>query len=260
MSLPDNQSHEAQARRARTRAKKRETIRLEILRIAQRMISNDGYKQTRMREIARRAGISYQTLYNYFPAKSLILETLLNTNLHESPTPESIMLSPPSQLASMVSARAGLVGAPTERGNSSANTDPEDFCATMRETIEQAFETASRSQSRLLWREVVLDRLQQQSDEDFRVFRSLNPNGPENVYHCARGTCAAGTLRPPGSADTFAALLCRLIDASLLAYLLQPALSRREALQALSEQVDVILQPYSNEEAPAAAMEPQWRN
>lgn len=51
--------------------------RAAILAAATELVSQRGVDQATTREIAKRAGISYQTLYNYFPNKGLIIQEIL---------------------------------------------------------------------------------------------------------------------------------------------------------------------------------------
>ena len=48
-----------------------------ILEAASALIAERGVEDTTTRQIANAAGVSYQTLYNYFPSKGLILKELL---------------------------------------------------------------------------------------------------------------------------------------------------------------------------------------
>ena len=59
------------------REAKKQRARQDILAAARELIDADGYEQTTMRDIAAAAELSYQTLYNYFPTKALILQALL---------------------------------------------------------------------------------------------------------------------------------------------------------------------------------------
>ncbi|MEM7097783.1 MAG: TetR/AcrR family transcriptional regulator [Pseudomonadota bacterium] len=51
--------------------------RTAILKAASELIATHGPDATTTREIAKHAGVSYQTLYNYFPNKGLLLKDLL---------------------------------------------------------------------------------------------------------------------------------------------------------------------------------------
>ena len=59
------------------REKKKQKARQDILNAARDLIEQHGYDQAKMRDIAVAANLSYQTLYNYFPTKALILQALL---------------------------------------------------------------------------------------------------------------------------------------------------------------------------------------
>ena len=55
--------------------------RTAILDAATQLIAEHGPEATTTRQIAKQAGISYQTLYNYFPTKGLILKDLLTDEI-----------------------------------------------------------------------------------------------------------------------------------------------------------------------------------
>lgn len=55
--------------------------RSKILDAAQTLISTKGLEQTTTRAIAGLAGVSYQTLYNYFPTKAHIVQALVADDL-----------------------------------------------------------------------------------------------------------------------------------------------------------------------------------
>lgn len=48
-----------------------------ILEAASQLIAEHGVEHTTTREIAKHAGVSYQTLYNYFPTKGLLIQALM---------------------------------------------------------------------------------------------------------------------------------------------------------------------------------------
>ena len=50
----------------------------QILAAAEHLFAEHGVADTTTRQVAKLAGISYQTLYNYFPSKALLLRALLN--------------------------------------------------------------------------------------------------------------------------------------------------------------------------------------
>ena len=62
------------------RARKKLESRSAILEAASRLIEERGYDATTMRDIADAAGVSHQTLYNYFPTKALVVHGLLTAD------------------------------------------------------------------------------------------------------------------------------------------------------------------------------------
>ncbi len=63
------------------RERKKQKARTQILRTAAVLFERHGYTDARMRDIAQRAEVSYQTLYNYFPTKARIAEALLSEEI-----------------------------------------------------------------------------------------------------------------------------------------------------------------------------------
>ena len=59
------------------RAQKKALSRQSILSATHQLLGERGFEATTMRDIAVAANISYQTLYNYFPTKGLIIQALL---------------------------------------------------------------------------------------------------------------------------------------------------------------------------------------
>jgi AcrR family transcriptional regulator len=213
----------------RLREQKKRAARAEILRVARGLIEAKGYSHTRMREIALAARISYQTLYNYFPAKSLILQALLTEHgegAESSPLPAAF--APPTELKRVET--------------SPRETELQVYCRQLRTVIERAFQVASGSR-RGLWREVVADALRSPA-RDYCALSLLAPEGPETLREAVRGPHAAGGLDPDVDTDALASLVCRVVDSNLLQFLLQPSLSRRQAATIITEQLDLLLQPY----------------
>ncbi len=63
------------------RERKKLKARADILSAAAELFERHGYTDARMRDIAQRAEVSYQTLYNYFPTKARIAEALLGEEI-----------------------------------------------------------------------------------------------------------------------------------------------------------------------------------
>ena len=66
------------------RERKKQQARTNIIKVAAMLIDDLGYEQTRMRDIASAADISYQTLYNYYPGKAQILQAILTGKIEHA--------------------------------------------------------------------------------------------------------------------------------------------------------------------------------
>ena len=64
------------------RVQSEEVRRGQILAAARTLISEQGYERTTTAQIAKRAGISEGTIYNYFPSKIAIVSTLKEQAMH----------------------------------------------------------------------------------------------------------------------------------------------------------------------------------
>jgi AcrR family transcriptional regulator len=201
------------------REQKKMAARAEILRAARELLDAKGYKRTRMREIAQAARVSYQTVYNYFPAKSLIVQALLNDG-----------------------ERAAQQSGRRERHLLEVPAEPVP-CRRMRAVAEQAFDAATDTK-RGLWREVLLAALRAPR-EAHPTLALLAPGGPETIADAVRTAQQTGILSSAVDADALARLTCRVIDANLLQLLVEPARSRREASRVMTDELDLLLQPYT---------------
>ncbi len=63
------------------REQKKRQAREDILKAARELVDSVGFDAARMRDIAEAANVSYQTLYNYFPTKTQILQGILQQDL-----------------------------------------------------------------------------------------------------------------------------------------------------------------------------------
>lgn len=61
------------------RQQNKRLARTRMIDAARDLIAEVGVEQATTREIARRAGVSYQTLYNYYPTKALIIGELMES-------------------------------------------------------------------------------------------------------------------------------------------------------------------------------------
>jgi AcrR family transcriptional regulator len=239
----------ANARRKRApssvREHKKQAARAEILGVARALIESKGYRNTRMREIAKAARISYQTLYNYFPAKSMIVQALLDGERARAQTGRDTA----GGTTSYVPLRELTSTNPAQR----AAGILDGHCLHLRSVVERAFDAAADRQ-RGLWREVVLDLLRHPTS-DYCALTLLVPDGADLLFESVRSAHANGVLKPDCNAQVLARLVCRLVDSNLLQLLVQPLLSRRDAARIMTEQLEMLLEPYLEEdtvEAPIA--------
>ena len=59
------------------RERNKQRARRRLLAAARALLDEHGYRRATMRQIAEQAGVSHQTLYNYFPTKAQLLQELL---------------------------------------------------------------------------------------------------------------------------------------------------------------------------------------
>lgn len=64
------------------RQQNKRIARARMIDAARELVAEVGIEQATTREIARRAGVSYQTLYNYYPTKALIISELLEAEFN----------------------------------------------------------------------------------------------------------------------------------------------------------------------------------
>ena len=63
------------------RQENKQRARAQILEAAAALLARQNLEQTTTREIAKLAGVSYQTLYNYFPTKAKIVHALMHEDM-----------------------------------------------------------------------------------------------------------------------------------------------------------------------------------
>ena len=208
----------AEADRLSLRSRKKLEARQQILAGAARLIRDQGYVDTTMRDVARTAGLSYQTLYNYFPTKGEILRTLLSAEVTDLGRRYDTLLS-------------GWAGTLPD-GLDALNT--------------LSFATVAEG-DRTLWRIATLECLQQ-SDDAPRAFRLIGE--PTRDLHRDLQRRLLVLARNRGELDDDAHLpmlgdvLFDLTDYALLRFLLSPRQPMESALAALDDQIRGVLSPY----------------
>lgn len=194
------------------REQKKVRARSDILAAANTLIARKGYENTTMREIADAANLSYQTLYNYFPSKALIVQAML-TDVDRFDT----------RIATIIAGSGGLIGK-------------------LHQIVKHYFDLVAHRE-RALWREIVLEVIKNapeylalqalQSSAGFNVLRSL--------LHDAQ---TAGELDPYVDADLLAHTLYAITDFAFLRFVLEPNPSKVAVLKTLRNQIELLVQPY----------------
>ena len=210
---PDKTGQAKRLSRGSLREQKKARARKLILDAAQTLIQDVGYAQTKMRDVAFAADMSYQTLYNYFPTKGLILQELLMRDLLKLDRATFTILhskeSPTTKLRDLAKSYIDAI-APNERD---------------------------------LWKEVCAELLKATSDHscllDLLDRQALNKL--ENALSHAQST---NELDPHIEATVLAQVIFSLIDASLMRYLVNERITRASMLASVSAQLRFCITPY----------------
>lgn len=187
--------------------------RAAILQAARELIAEKGAAQATTREIASRASVSYQTLYNYFPSKSSILKEILSDDV--------ALWS--AEIAMLIKNYTG------------------DLLGTLDEINRigvRIFVGANED----LWRQ--LGSMLLQNDLEPEQFDSLN-NVAHERYHALLSMAAGmGHLRPDIDLHLFAHTLYCLTDYAMMRFFVFPNMSSEQLLVTLREQFEILLTPY----------------
>lgn len=196
------------------RERKKRAARVQILATANRLIQAEGYEQTTMRDIATGAGISYQTLYNYFPTKGDILFQLLVDQIEDMSDHYAAVLR---------------------------NFDG-DLLDALDELARLAC-TALTSGDRTLWQTALVALLNQESGA-----RSLLDLIDAVVHQALEALLAdartRGELSPRVPVADLAATLYDLMDYAVVRLLIDPSADVQASLEKLSVRLSVVLSPH----------------
>jgi len=196
------------------RARKKLEARRRILSTTQRLIERRGYVETTMRDVATASGLSYQTLYNYFPTKGDILRTLLNEQAED-------------------------LARRYERLLSGWETDlPEALDA-----LNTLCFAAIADGDRVLWRIATIEYLQQPEDP-VRVFRLVDGTALDLQKRLLVLAQNRGELADDVHLPTLTDVLLGLADHALLRFILNPERPVDAALEALGTQMRLVLSPH----------------
>ena len=198
------------------RQQKKARARALILNSAQKLIAKEGYAQTKMRDVASTAEMSYQTLYNYFPTKALILQELLTRDLlklHRS----------------------------TFNTVHSANTPT----AKLRDLAKDYID-AIAPDDRELWKEVCAELLKTSSHHSC-LLDLLDKQALTKLESTLRVAQDERQLSPHIDTRTMAEVVFSLLDATLMRYLVNEKSSRVSMLASLSNQLQFCIAPHVRE-------------
>jgi AcrR family transcriptional regulator len=194
------------------REQKKVRARSDILAAANTLIARKGYENTTMREIADAAKLSYQTLYNYFPSKALIVQAML-TDVDQFDT----------RIAAIIAGSGGVIGK-------------------LHQIIKHYFDLVAHRE-RALWREIVLEVLK--NAPEYLALQALKSSAGFNVLRSLlRDAQTAGELDPYVDADLLAHTLYAITDFAFLRFVLEPNPSKVAVLKTLRNQVELLVQPY----------------
>jgi len=198
---------------ASLREQKKARARARILDCAQQLINSEGYAETKMRGVAAAAKMSYQTLYNYFPTKGLILQELLTRDL--------------------VKLRRQTFDA----------TNSSDPLITKVRDFAKSYIDAVAADERYLWKEVCAELLKVTSHHNCFV-ALLDEQALNKCRSLLARAQANGELDPNVDSNTLAGVLYSLLDATLMRYLVNETISKAQILSAVSAQFKLTITPY----------------
>jgi len=194
------------------REQKKVRARSDILAAANTLIARKGYENTTMREIADAANLSYQTLYNYFPSKALIVQAML-TDVDQLDT----------RVAAIIAGSGGVIGK-------------------LHQIIKHYFDLVAHRE-RALWREIVLEVIK--NAPEYLALQALKASAGFDVLRTLlQDAQTAGELDPYVDADLLAHTLHAITDVAFLRFVLEPNPSKVAVLKTLRNQVELLIHPY----------------
>ena len=199
------------------RQAKKQQARQAILAAARELIDADGYEQTTMRDIAAAAELSYQTLYNYFPTKALILQALLLEDVNH------------------VAAAIDALVAEHAAGKRPLLTTLQ---AVFREDLD-----AVSQRDRESWRVVAMDYMQHQG-EAAHLYDLIDAKSHENLLSLLKNAQAQGELTTSVDPHLLADTLFSISYHAAWRYILEPSTAKSDLLGALEAQSSLLLTPY----------------
>lgn len=194
------------------RERKKQRARADILNAANTLIARKGYQAATMREIADAAGVSYQTLYNYFPSKAQIARAMLTD-------------------AARLDERLAKVLA-----------GPDPLVAKLQRLVKHYFDLVAHRE-RALWREIVIEVIR--NAPEYLALRALKVDAGYQVLRTLLANAQdAGELDPYVDVELLAQTLHAVTDFTFLRFTFDPNPSKVALLKTLRAQIELLVQPY----------------
>lgn len=195
------------------RARKKRLARAQILAAADELIQERGYEVATMRDIADRAAVSYQTLYNYFPAKGDLLFQLLVGRIEDVSHHYAEVL--------------------------------QGFDGDLLEALDELARltcTALTSGDRQLWQRALISLLEQEAGAS-KLLDLIDAVAHQSLEALLAAARTSGDLSPSVPVAELANTLYDLMDYAVVRLLLDPTAEVQTTLQNLSGRFAVVLSP-----------------
>ena len=196
------------------REQKKARSRRDILTAASVLINTLGYERAKMRDIAAAAEISYQTLYNYFPTKALILQAILTEDVTQTG----------NEIEALIDRYDG------------------DLLATLDGVTRLRLDVISHH-DRHLWRIVVIDRFGEQPEAGnvYQLIAEAAHRVLETLFNTAQ---VAGDLDAGIDTRLLTDTVFALNQQATTTYVLEPAIPRQAIEDRLRAQYALLIAPY----------------
>ncbi|MDA1076947.1 MAG: TetR/AcrR family transcriptional regulator [Proteobacteria bacterium] len=195
------------------REQKKLRARRAILNAADALITTKGYAQSSMRDIAEAAQMSYQTVYNYFPSKALILQALFTRDVETA----SI------EMDALINQYSG------------------DLITTLNQ-INEAKMNVVDGKDRSLWREVCIELFRQKEDQS--SIYQLVPIAHAQLQTVLRKAQGMGHMKVDVDVELMAHTMFSLSEFAFVEFVMDPNVTRDAVIQMLQDQTELLLAPY----------------
>jgi len=196
------------------RARKKQQARDDILAAAEKLIKKRGYPHTTMKDIAAEANMSYQTLYNYFPTKSVIVQSmLLKDVVTAAARAEKLILNYKSDPIALI-------------------------CSGAKIQLDMV-----SARDRHLWREFVAEYMIHSQDMPEAV-EQTDLGAHTRIERALKTTRKAGHLSTEVDIVVMANIIYNTTEMAFLAYIMRPELTRADMLRAFNKEISLIISPY----------------